>query len=189
MFGSFQNRKPEILYGFFFRSDDQASCPICESHLKCIGSRHRICVCEDGEKIYILIRRLRCKNRNCRKIHHELPDLLVPYKRHASSSIEKILTSPEEPEDSDVEAESSTFKLWNHWFQRLAGYWRGSLQSIHHRLGPVTEKSITPSSKSSLQVLYSFVGSDPGWLARVVHLLVNTGYWVHTRSEWIPDPI
>lgn len=188
MQGSLQKGLPENHYGFFFRSDVQASCPICGSRLKCIGSRYRICIREDGEKIYIIIRRLRCKNKDCRIIHHELPDLLVPYKRHASVSIEKILTFPGSPVTSDIGAEDGTFRAWNRWFRRLAGNWRGCLQAINHRMGQASEEDVVSPSQSLLQALYSLVGSHSGWLARIVRSVVNAGLWVHTRSEWLPDP-
>lgn len=188
MQGSFQKGLPAIRCGFFFRSDVQASCPICESRLNCVGSRHRICICEDSERIYILIRRLRCENKDCRKLHHELPDLLVPYKRHASGCIERILAFPGSPDTSDISAEESTFKAWNRWFRRLAGYWHGCLQAISRRLGQPSEENIVSSSQSPLQALHSLVGSHPGWLARIVRPIANAGFWVHTRSEWLPDP-
>ncbi|MFY2158649.1 DUF6431 domain-containing protein, partial [Cytobacillus firmus] len=31
---------------------------------------------------------------NCRAIHHELPDFLVPYKRYELGCIESVLTNP-----------------------------------------------------------------------------------------------
>ena len=37
------------------------------------------------------IRRLRCAD--CKRIHHELPDILVPYKHHVRESIETTITA------------------------------------------------------------------------------------------------
>ena len=44
-------------------------------------------------------------------IHHELPDLLVPYKRYDAESIGGAVT---EPAHTDIAADESTFsrKLW-----------------------------------------------------------------------------
>jgi hypothetical protein len=43
----------------------------------------------DGAVHVLLIRRLYCEN--CRKIHHELPDCLVPYKRYEADVIESVI--------------------------------------------------------------------------------------------------
>ncbi|WP_267459278.1 DUF6431 domain-containing protein [Brevibacillus composti] len=45
-----------------------------------IGSRRRKVASESGEVRLLVIRRLRCSQ--CQKIHHELPDCVVPYKRY-----------------------------------------------------------------------------------------------------------
>ncbi|MEW6541058.1 MAG: DUF6431 domain-containing protein [Bacillota bacterium] len=71
---------------FFVRSAEQIPCPCCSGRLKAIGSRKRSCIDSLGDKIILVIRRLRCVA--CRRIHHELPDLLVPYRRHIRESIE-----------------------------------------------------------------------------------------------------
>ncbi|MEW5785724.1 MAG: DUF6431 domain-containing protein, partial [Bacillota bacterium] len=47
-----------------------------------IGSRKRTFINEAGEREILIIRRLRCKN--CKRVHHELPDIIVPYKRYNS---------------------------------------------------------------------------------------------------------
>ncbi|MGB4509265.1 MAG: DUF6431 domain-containing protein, partial [Syntrophomonadaceae bacterium] len=56
---------------------EQIPCPCCSGGLKVIGSRPRKCVNSVGERITLIIRRLRCVK--CQRIHHELPDMLVPY--------------------------------------------------------------------------------------------------------------
>jgi hypothetical protein len=42
-----------------------------------------------GKRLELIIRMLYCKAEN--KIHHELPDILVPYKRYDAESIEGVL--------------------------------------------------------------------------------------------------
>lgn len=44
----------------------------------------------DGDSRTLLIRRLRCGD--CGRVHHELPDIVVPYKRYDSETIEEILS-------------------------------------------------------------------------------------------------
>jgi hypothetical protein len=163
-------------------------CPLCVGPLKCIGSRYRSCIQTDGERIYIIVRRLRCKDSSCWRIHHELPDMLVPYKRHASASIEKILSLPGKPAFSDISAEDGTFQTWNRWFRRMVRYWHHCMQAIGSRLGRSSvEESVSPSL-SPLQALLQLVGPRHGWLARIVRPAVNAGLWVHTHSEWMPEP-
>ncbi|MGI6413412.1 MAG: DUF6431 domain-containing protein [Syntrophomonadaceae bacterium] len=87
---------------FFVRSAEQSLCPCCSGHLKVVGSQKRTCITGLGEKRILIIRRLGCTQ--CRKIHHELPDKLVPYKRHVRDSIEAVVN--EDPATS-VSADQS----------------------------------------------------------------------------------
>jgi hypothetical protein len=75
--------------------------------LKVIGSRKRSCINTHGNKIVLSIRRLRCAD--CKRIHHELPDILVPYKHHVRESIETTIT---EEKQMSVIADESTLKRW-----------------------------------------------------------------------------
>ena len=62
--------------------------------MKVIGSRKRKYINGIGEKIILAIRRLRCSH--CAKVHHELPDILIPYKRYGSESIEVVVSGESE---------------------------------------------------------------------------------------------
>jgi len=42
-----------------------------------------------GTPMTMIIWRLRCEQ--CGKVHHELPDVVVPYKRHCAETIEKVI--------------------------------------------------------------------------------------------------
>lgn len=74
---------------FYVRSREEGRCPCCREKMKVIGSRHRMVYRQDGTSISLVIRRLKCSS--CRKIHHELPDLVVPYKRYEAAVIEEII--------------------------------------------------------------------------------------------------
>ena len=74
---------------FYVRSNETNNCPICESSVYVQGVRRRKYIKDSGEYHTLIIRRLRCKD--CNKIHHELPDILIPYKRHCVNTIEKIV--------------------------------------------------------------------------------------------------
>ncbi|WP_177213477.1 DUF6431 domain-containing protein [Proteiniclasticum ruminis] len=59
---------------------EKSVCPICMGELEIIGSRRRYSIEATGSRQTLVVRRMRCPNNVCRKIHHELPDILVPYK-------------------------------------------------------------------------------------------------------------
>lgn len=147
-----------------------------------VGSRKRGCIDTSGDKIILSIRRLRCID--CERIHHELPDMLVPYKRHVRESIEAVIT---EKAEMNVIADESTLKRWQGWFFERANYFRGCLASIILRYD-LKESAEGSSSlpKSKLQRIWQHVGDAPGWLARVVKPVANLNLWPHTRSAFCP---
>ena len=147
---------------FFVRSAEIAPCPCCQERLAVIGSRRRVWYKSSGEKTKLIIRRLCCEM--CKKIHHELPDMLVPYKRYDAESIEGVVS---EPARSDVAADESTISRWRSWFLAWAVYAAGCLQSISIRLNFPVERPSTLHT-SALQSLGRFVGRRTGWLSRVV---------------------
>jgi hypothetical protein len=102
---------------FFIKSAEEISSPCCNEKLKVIGSRSRKYIKSDGSHHTLIIRRMRCIA--CRKIHHEIPDILIPYKRYDNESIEATLTTKNE---LSVAAEKSTIKRWISWFNSLKDY-------------------------------------------------------------------
>jgi hypothetical protein len=120
---------------FFVKSDEQNPCPICGSLLKVIGSRRRCYFQDNGERRVLMIRRLRCSS--CNRIHHELPDLLVPYKRYESQSIEAAVTGSAA---LTVAADEATISRWKQWFSDMAGYFAGVLISIATRYNKSVEE-------------------------------------------------
>jgi len=115
------------------------------------------------------------------KIHHELPDLLVPYKRYDSESIEGVLN---EPPRRDIGVDESTLSRWKLWFAAWVVYAQGCLQLISIRYNlPVENSSDCP--QSALQRLGQFVGTADGWLRRTVRPIANSYLWLHTRSAFM----
>ena len=167
------------LPAFFVRCAESVPCPCCESKLTVIGSRKRKLRKSNGETTELIIRRLRCVN--CRIIHHELPDCVVPYKRYESMCIEEVVSE----EDPTVAADESTLYRWRSWFLSMARYFAGCLESIHLRfhLDPVEPSSI--ASQTAHQRIGRVVGATNGWLARVVRPIANLNFWVHTRSAFL----
>ena len=165
---------------FFVRSEEQNTCPCCSGLLEVIGSRRRRYINEAGEKIGLIIRRLRCER--CDRVHHELPDILVPYKRYGRESIETAVTGNV---TLTVTADESTIYRWRSWFRGLVNHFLGCLVSISIRdhQGSVEEPIQLP--ESPLQRIWHFVGDAPGWLARVVRPIANFNLWIHTRSAFL----
>jgi len=160
---------------FFVRSAEIIPCPCCSGCLGVIGSRRRGCIDSSGEKVALVIRRMRCET--CHKIHHELPDILVPYKRYDAASIEEIVSEPK----AAVASDESTLLRLRQWFVNWFTYAAGCLAAVAHRFNLPVRESSAPS-QSALQVIGQFVGDSDGWLARAVRPIANAHLWVHTRS-------
>lgn len=129
----------------------------------------------------LIIRRMRCEM--CKKIHHELPDILVPYKRYVSESIEEVIStfSP-----IHVAADESTLYRWKSWFNQWAPYAIGCLTSIGIQLQMEQPAwDLSEPTQTVLQKIGRFVEESPGWLSRVVRSLSNIHLWVHTRSAFL----
>nr|WP_282433239.1 DUF6431 domain-containing protein [Dehalobacter restrictus] len=157
-------------------------CPCCGSDLKkVIGSRKRQYLTTSGDTKILIIRRLRCSN--CSRIHHELPDLLVPYKRYASAEIEQVLTGTQSP--PVLAADDATLYRLKKWFNIQFPYLIGCLRSIAMRLDQEEVKEPSVLTRSVHQRIGLYVGSKPGWLARIVRPVVNANLWVHTRSAFL----
>ncbi|PKM47231.1 MAG: hypothetical protein CVV03_04415 [Firmicutes bacterium HGW-Firmicutes-8] len=154
----------------YVKSEEDSICPLCSSpELKVIGSRNRGALRGDGEAIILVIRRLRC--RNCRRIHHELPDMLVPYKRYTSAAIEAIL----DDNATEICCENSSISLIKSWFAEASEYIAGCLPAIAARLGLETKLR----SGSARQRIKDLVGEASGWLAKAVRTIVNTNTVLH----------
>ena len=127
----------------------------------------------------LIIRRLRCER--CNRVHHELPDILVPYKRYCRESIEAVVTRNV---PLTVAADESTIFRWRSWFRGLVNHFLGCLASITIRNNN-TVVDLIQLPQSSLQRIWCVVGDAPGWLARVVRPVANFNLWVHTRSAFL----
>jgi len=78
------------------RSKEKAACPVCQGKLKVRDSKPRTVKFRDKTgKTKLVIRRLYCEN--CDTLHSELPDKVIPYKRHARETIEAIINEDESP--------------------------------------------------------------------------------------------
>ncbi|WP_275591438.1 DUF6431 domain-containing protein [Neobacillus cucumis] len=167
---------------FLVRGAGRIPSPCCGKSMSVIGTRDRKSKERSGETKVYNIRRLKCDN--CGRIHHELPDFLVPYKRYDSESIEMVLSNPS---NHDIPADESTLFRWNEWFKSFLDYWVGCLISIMHQTKqeniPLDLRSV--NSETALQRLGRLVGNASRWLARIVRPIVNINLWLHTRSAFL----
>lgn len=152
--------------------------PCCGECLKSIGSRKRKVIKDSGEHMVIVIRRLRCVN--CRKIHHELPDFIIPYKRYESSCIERVVSEPSDA--SQVAADNATLYRWQGWMREQTTYLTGCLASIAMRFHQYPAKPLSDALQSAHHRIGHYVGQAVGWLARTVRSVTNSNLWLHTRS-------
>jgi hypothetical protein len=146
----------------FIRSKEDSVCPICSSNLKTIGSKQRKVIEQDGSKQTYVIRRLRCIK--CKTIHHELPDLIVPYKRHCLSTIELAISTKQGSSliTSSSTTASYTIRKIKTWWNVVSVYLMNIINSLKFKYGAVYFNNPCPRD--------------------VVRAVVNTHNWVHTRS-------
>jgi hypothetical protein len=106
----------------------------------------------------LLIRRLACSE--CGKKHHELPDILVPYKRHCAATVENIIT---DGEDSAC-CEESTIRRIRQWWQIMYLYFKGicNAQTVKHGIN----------------------FGEPLQLVETVRAVGNSHNWASTRSAF-----
>ena len=145
--------------GFYYVISLEASCcPICGKALILRGYRQRKLIDSiDGneQKIILVIRRLRCGE--CNRIHHELPDRIVPYKRHCAETIEKITTGSDE-----AVCENRFASRILAWWSAVRPYFLNILKSLAQKHGTFYE--------------------DPPAFKGIVRAAVNSNNWVFAHS-------
>ena len=100
-------KKYRIIKSYYcIQSYDESVCPNCNSKLKVRGSKKRWIIETDGTKTCYNLRQLQCMN--CKKIHIEYIDKIVPYKHYSAEAISEALISSK----SSCVAENSTIREW-----------------------------------------------------------------------------
>ena len=117
---------------------------------------------------------MRCDE--CRKIHHELPDIMVPRKRYEAQVIEEAISK----QDSAAPCEESTLRRWKRWFALLLEYFKRILEMM---------KCFDAQSKKFQERLEEILFTDPqsltaGWLKDLVRIGVNNNRWPQTRTAF-----
>ena len=169
-------------------SHETVPCPCCLGlKYRVIGSRKRSYTNKDGRPAVLSLRRLRCQQ--CRKIHHELPDVLIPYLRSESQVVEAVIDEASiegHPAEKALSAlELTGLNRWKQWYFKRLHHFVGALESIVFRYKLTCESDGHLESKSSLS---RWVGSGSGWLARTVRVIANANLWPHTRMVLMSSP-
>jgi DNA-directed RNA polymerase subunit RPC12/RpoP len=142
------------------KSKEVIPCPICGHRLKIIGSRVRKYIDADEIKKTLNIRRYRCVS--CKKIHHELPDILIPYKRHCADTIEKVIND----KAHEVNVEENTSRKIISWWKALFSYLINILNTLSVKYQVTYEQDLAPR--------------------KIIRVAVNANMCPHTRSAWKP---
>ena len=146
------------------RSKEKMTCPKCQGKLTVRDSKPRgVKFKDETEKTKLIIRRLYCKN--CDSLHSELPDTVIPYKRHARETVEAII---------DEEAEALSDEIENSTINRIRRWWRGVFLYFQ-------------SIMVSLKAKYGMEFSPNPKMAEIVRAVVNAHMWIHTRSAYVPN--
>ena len=159
------------------KSEEKSICPICLSEaLKVIGSRNRRAINSNGENLIIVIRRLKCST--CKKIHHELPDILVPYKRYLSKCIEAIIDG----QGGRIPCENSSIYRLKRWFKGIEAHIKGSLTSTAAKMNSAIKMGAEPA----LKAIKTYVG-NAGLAGRAVRIVAEIQMLVHTALHLWSD--
>ena len=143
----------------YIRSEEINICPICIGKLKVIGIRDRGATGSDGYKEIYVIRRLRCIY--CNKIHHELPDILIPYKRHCAETVENIIAG-----ENDICCDFVTEYRIKAWWAAFSLYFERVKVSLQMKLKMTFSSNMTPRE--------------------IIRMIINTNLWIHTRTAMTP---
>lgn len=104
---------------FIIDSRDKKVCPLCCGSLFVRDSRRRKVKEVDGKVAVYRLRRFKCKQ--CGKLHTEIPDCIVPYKRYSAKVIETELTDANK---QSCPAEKSTIRRWKKFLSTVSGILR-----------------------------------------------------------------
>jgi len=119
-------------------SKEEIVCPLCSGFMCCFGTRRRGLIQSCGVKRKLVIRRRKC--RICGKIHHELPDSVVPDKRHGTETVGKVIAG----DTDEVACEESTIRRIKEWWAVCRLYFESIISSLRVKYGAVFSANPAP---------------------------------------------
>ena len=174
---------------FFIKSEEEfALCPVCGGllnyHCRVIRPLLDITSTENRYSIRIL----KCVNKTCPSTYHrELPDIIVPYKRYDTESIEEAITHGNK--EIVVAVDQSTIYRWRKWFDKNAVYIMMALLSVSAGMGNDAESSSLvierEKANTAIERIKLTVGREIKWLNEAVRILVNSSKWIVNRSAYL----
>lgn len=135
-----------------------------------------------GRKEWYLIRRLKCSNGKCGRLHNELPDFIFPYKHYDAGLIEDVVdevVSEKDMETEDYPCEG-TMKHWRWWAQMNETNMEGQIRLAAHRFLGFDDKFLK-SGDSLLEKLKERI--SPGWLKSAARVIYNSGGRIEPKPE------
>jgi hypothetical protein len=174
---------------FFNESEEGiALCPNCGELLEYHSWVTRLLKDKAGKRSKYLIRVLKCINTACpTKYHRELPDIIIPYKRYDTESIEEAIDT--DNQNATVAADESTIHRWRRWFKENIVNIMMSLKSVTDANGDIAKTSSleNPEQDSSkpMEIIKVIVSRRVKWLNETVRILVNSSKWVFNRSAFL----
>ena len=172
---------------FFVKSEEEITlCPNCNSLLEYHCRINRSLKNKAGEKNNYNIRVLKCVNKTCPTTYHrELPDIIIPYRRYDTESIEEAIARGNT--EITVAADESTIRRWRKWFDKNAINIMMALTSVIAVIDGNAKSSSLElrSDKNPIQTIKRTVVRKAKWLNEAVRILVNSSKWVFNRSAFM----
>ena len=127
-----------------------------------------------GGKERYLIRRLKCSNGICGRLHNELPDCICPYKHYDAGLIEDVADGVVSEEDRETEDYPcmGTMKHWRWWLQMNEKNMEGQVREAAHRFLDLGG-GFLKSRASLLEQMKERI--SPGWLKAAARVIYNSG--------------
>jgi hypothetical protein len=160
-------------------SEEETVCPLCGGELKYRDSRKRITKDILGDIRRFLLRRLRCIR--CNKLHTEIPDIILPYKRYDTEAVQSVLDGAESA--SACAADDSTMRRWRTSFAEAEADMEQRVTSIYAR-----ERDEPVGIICGEKAITRIRNTEPRWLPFVIKLLIVAGHVPCARFAFCPKP-
>ena len=149
---------------------ETACCPICGEALTLRGHCTRGVIFGSGKKVVLIIRRLRCSG--CKRMHNELPDCIVPYKRLCAAILERVINGARE----GVSCDERTLRRILDWWRVVGAYFSRVLTNLAEALK--ISRTAAPAFKETVRAA---VNSN-NWI--FAHQVCTRSVLVSGRRAW-----
>jgi len=117
---------------------------------------------------------------NCKSIHHEIPDILTPYKHYETGTIENAVTAST-PEEIATGVEESTLRRWKAWYERVRSLYGQCIDSLKVQLNPEPRVGPSVATLSAHQKDGHQGGKKSPPLVQMVRVITNGNFWGSTQ--------